>query len=380
LSYRILVFGGYGLFGGLIVKNLLSEKSLDILVASRSLDKAQEFIDSIQADAICTLTPAVLDAGSPTLSQELAELNLNLLIHTCGPYQEQNYHVAEACIRAGVDYIDLADGREFVNQIDSLDSKAKANNCLVISGASSVPGLSSVVVKEYIDNFSEIDELVSYILPGNQTPRGIATIRSILSYVGKPISIWKKQQQQTVYGWQDLERVELQGLGTRWAANCDVPDLTLFHKRYPQIKTIRFQAGLELSLLQLGTWLLSWFSRVGLVKNWAKYASPLKTMSEWFYSLGSNAGGMRIDIKGKDNEGKKLAINWQLIVLDGKGIYMPTIAATLLTKKLMRDELNLKGAMPCMEMFSLDDFKTTIQELGLDESVKYHYASNSQEV
>ena len=35
--------------------------------------------------------------------------------------------MAEECIAAGVNYVDLADGREFVCEIDELDDDAKKN-------------------------------------------------------------------------------------------------------------------------------------------------------------------------------------------------------------------------------------------------------------
>ena len=372
MGYKILVLGGYGLFGSLIVKNLLPESNLELIIAGRNLSSAKQFIEDIKDQANCKLTPLAIDATHQELSQKLNKLNLDLVIHTCGPYQHQDYYVAKACIHAGIHYIDLADGREFVSNIHELDSLAKENHCLVISGASSVPGLSSAVAAEYLPEFSVVDEFISYILPGNQTPRGLATIQSILSYVGKPFRVWKKNKWQTVYGWQDLERVELKGLGKRWSGNCDVPDLQLFPKFYPKIKTIRFQAGLELPVLQLGTWLLSWLSRIGLVKNWSHYAKQLKTMSEWLYRFGTDKGGMRVDIKGEDLEGNLLNINWQLIVLDGKGPIIPTIAATLLAKKLSKDEIKITGAKPCINLFSLNEFKETINILNFSNSVYYH--------
>lgn len=37
------------------------------------------------------------------------------------------YEVAKECIKEGVNYVDLADGREFVAEIDKLDEDAKKN-------------------------------------------------------------------------------------------------------------------------------------------------------------------------------------------------------------------------------------------------------------
>lgn len=44
---------------------------------------------------------------------------------------------------------------------------------MIISGASSVPGLSGAVVDEYKKEFESLSSIVHYINPGNQTERGI---------------------------------------------------------------------------------------------------------------------------------------------------------------------------------------------------------------
>ena len=68
-----------------------------------------------------------------------------MLINATGPYQEQDYSLARACIAAGVHYLDLADARAFVTGIGVLDAEARSAGVLAVSGASTVPGLSGAV-------------------------------------------------------------------------------------------------------------------------------------------------------------------------------------------------------------------------------------------
>ena len=58
------------------------------------------------------------------LPEALAALKPDVVIHTSGPFQAQDYHVAKACIVQGCHYIDLADGRAFVDGITVLDEAA----------------------------------------------------------------------------------------------------------------------------------------------------------------------------------------------------------------------------------------------------------------
>jgi hypothetical protein len=53
--------------------------------------------------------------------------------------------------------------------------------------------------------------------------------------------------------------------GTRWMVSVDVPDLELFPKRYG-VRNATFYAGLELSLLHLGTCAIATLPKWGYSK------------------------------------------------------------------------------------------------------------------
>ena len=79
-------------------------------------------------------------------ADDLKRRQADILINATGPYQAQDYRLARTCIAAGVHYLDLADAREFVTGIVDLDAEARHAGVLVVSGASTVPGLSAAVV------------------------------------------------------------------------------------------------------------------------------------------------------------------------------------------------------------------------------------------
>ncbi len=364
-TFRILVLGGYGVFGTQIVEALSQESNLHILIAGRTLSKAQALVDSLSDVSLTKLEALTIDAQSENLTEKLSTLNVNLVIHTCGPFQGQEYFVAKACIANGINYLDLADGRDFVCNIEQLDEDAKNSNCLVISGASSVPGLSSAVINKYKNQFSHLKSIECYILPGNKSEHGEATVSSVLSYTGKPIRVWQNKQWTHVFGWQNIQRIHLQGLGYRWAANCDVPDLELFPKHYPEVENVKFQAGSELSFMHLSLWVLSGLSRLKLIRNWNVFAKAFTRMTHWFLPFGTDTGGMTINLNGLDRNSQPLAINWQLIATDGDGPKVPALPAIILAKKIIKNQLKLIGAMPCLELFSVDDFQLESNDLSI---------------
>ena len=87
-----------------------------------------------------------LDATSATAPRP-ATLAATVLINASGPFQQQDYRLARACIAAGCHYIDLADARAFVTGIGVARRAKPARRVSVVSGASSVPGLSSAAVR-----------------------------------------------------------------------------------------------------------------------------------------------------------------------------------------------------------------------------------------
>ena len=112
----------------------------------------------------------------------------HVVVNTCGPFQSTTFNVVEDCISNGIHYIDLADGRDFVAEMSKYNEQAKSAGIAVIPGASSVPGLSSAIIEKFKDELSEIESVEYGISPGQKTTRGgLATVKGVMSYIGKPI-------------------------------------------------------------------------------------------------------------------------------------------------------------------------------------------------
>src|SRR4051812_37906863 len=237
---RVLVLGAYGFFGRRICEALARNPRLRLLLAGRDLQKATALAYQLGLGAESARR---VDADDPRLAVALKKLGVNLLIHTAGPFQQQDYHVAQAAIDAGCHYLDLADGRVFVNGITRLDGAARAAQVAVISGASSLPALSSAVVDHYLPRFSRLDAIRTGISSGALVP-GVATVRALFGYVGKPIRVLEDGRWIEVRGWLDRRIHSFpRPVDERMFGRCDVPDLALFPARYPGVRTVSFHAG-----------------------------------------------------------------------------------------------------------------------------------------
>lgn len=364
-AYRVLVLGGYGHFGGRICRALAAESNISLIIAGRNAAAARAFAQILPAAVRARAECAALDHASPQFPGALAALKPDLVIHTSGPFQGASYSVAQAAINAGVHYIDLADAREFVAGISALDEAARAANVLVVSGASTLPALSAAVIDANLHEFQMLEAVEISIAPGQRTPRGEATVAAVLSYCGKPFKVLQDGRWLTAYGWMDLHHHCYPRFGCRWLARCDVPDLELFPGRYPALRTMRFDAALEITLLQLGFWMLAALTRWGPVRDWGVYAPLMLRMGRWCDWMGSDVGGMHVEMRGTDGDGKPKAVMWNLTARRGHGPEIPCIAAIVLARKLATGELDERGAMPCMGLMTLEDFGVAVAHLDI---------------
>ncbi len=305
--HTVLVLGAYGFFGARICEALASDGSIRLLVAGRDGSKAAALATRLK---LPEGQFGALDADDPHLAGKLAELQVGTLINTAGPFQSQSYTVARSAIEAGCHYIDLADGREFVAGIESLDALARARGVTVISGASSVPALSSAVIDRYLPQFERLETIELGISSGARTP-GLATVRGVFSYGGKPIREWRDGGWRTTYGWLGLKAHRFpEPVGLRLLGSCDVPDLTLFPKGYPTARSITFQAGFANSVGHLVVWSLASLVRMRVLRSLVPFAAPLRRVSHWLEPLLSDQGGMFVCLAGEGPGGRLLHINW----------------------------------------------------------------------
>jgi saccharopine dehydrogenase-like NADP-dependent oxidoreductase len=243
---KVLVLGSTGHFGARICRRLAHITGFELIVTSRDQFRAEVLADELsERHPDAYISALALDQESADFEANLRAIAPFAVVHTAGPYQGRDYRVARACVESGSHYIDLADGRDFVAGFDSLHHSARDAGVLLVSGASTLPGLSAAVIENTRHKFRQIKSIEMSIALAQRTPRGVGTIAAVLSYCGQPFQALSNGRWQTMYGWQDLRRQHYPDLGRRLSAACDVPDLVLLPKIIPGVQTVTFHAALE---------------------------------------------------------------------------------------------------------------------------------------
>ncbi|MEP3631097.1 MAG: DUF4166 domain-containing protein [Hyphomicrobiales bacterium] len=343
---KILIVGGYGVFGVRLAELLTTDKH-DVCIAGRNLKSAEAAAKRVGCEALRIDRSGDLSALAA----------FDVVVDAAGPfhgYGDTPYRLANEAIELGVHYLDFSDNAEFCAGIDKLDERAQAASVCVLSGLSTAPAISSAAVAALAND--ETPTLIDCaILPGNKSPRGLSVMASILQQTGQPISYWRGNKWVDAVGWSNPQTYELPHGFKRQAWQVEVPDSHIFPK-YFNAETVVFRAGLELGVMRWGLAVISkirmiWpFGVDGVVLHVAKFSADL------LQSFGTGIGGMSVMIL-VGNERR----SWRLLIEGGKGPYIPAVAIRAL---LRRAELPI-GAGAALDVISLDEVEAALEDLGV---------------
>jgi Saccharopine dehydrogenase NADP binding domain len=344
-----MLIGGTGGFGRRLVDGLVRTTDFDIIIAARGIERAR----ALAARHPGRASAIALDRRTVT-PDLLRRSGASVVIDTAGPFQGADYRVARAAIGAGVHYLDLADGRDFVAGFPTLDAEARAAGVVALTGASSTPALSCAVLDQLTAGWRQIDRIEIAISPGNRgAPHGLAVVRSILFYAGKPVRVFDGGAWATRPGWGMPVRRELRGIGRRWLSLCETPDLDLVPQRFAPSKSALFRAGLELSFLHLGLLIASLPVRARFLPSLLPFARLFRWVAERFAGFGSDRGGMLVEAVGVDAEGVAMRATWSLVADAGDGPVIPTLPALAVVRAIAAGAVAEPGAGPCVGIVDL---------------------------
>lgn len=374
MSMTVFILGGYGVFGGRLAKRLIQETDHTVIIAGRSRSKAEAFCAENGG------TSQVADRDDVvSLRQALSRAEPDIVVDASGPFDFdgtiKSYRVASCALEVGAHYIDLADNADFVSNISMLDLAARAANRCVLSGVSSVPCLSSAAVEALSADMQSIDEIDMAIIPGNRAPRGKAVVESILYQAGKPFGQWENGKWRRRHCWSSLRTTTLNlpncgPIKNRLISPIEVPDQRLFPSHF-QANSVRFSAGLELRTMHLGLWGLTGLVHLRVMKSLRPLAGLMHRVATWFEPLGSDRGGMYVDVSGRLSSGENVKRRWTLIAEEGDGPQVPATPARAMIDALLDGSIG-SGARPAVGTLRLDaiekHFATFAIKTGTKES------------
>jgi hypothetical protein len=357
----IMVVGGTGGFGSTIC-GLLQRDGHVVVAAGRDEARGRAFAERM---------PGV---GFRAVDRDRigdADLDgFDLVVDAAGPFRDQDRSLARACIAAGVHHLDIADDRAFVTGARELDDAAKRAGVVVLSGASSVPALSTAVAVRTSAGMDEVHLVETAISASSKAAFGRSVLHSMLSGAGREV---RRGDGTRGVAMTDPRRIRLGGPGgpTRTVMEVDAPDQDLLADMLPGRPSVRFRAGGELAVHNLAMRLIAHAVRSGALSGGTALlplASAARRLTAW---MGSGRSGMEVAVTG-DVAGRRVRRTWRLMAGRNRGPVIPCLAVPALVRRIACGSIPA-GAGPAVGILDVDEilsgldpaeFSTTLVETG----------------
>jgi Domain of unknown function (DUF4166)/Saccharopine dehydrogenase NADP binding domain len=356
---KILILGGYGVFGGRLATLLSDRPELDLLIAGRNLQRAGAFCTGWTGQA--RVRPLAMDRADIRTALETEQPDL--VVDASGPFQDygpDGDRVISACIDAGVDYLDFADASRFVFGVPQFDERAKAAGVFVITGVSSFPVLTGAVLREMARTMDIVD-VEGGIAPSPFAGIGLNVMRAVVGYAGSPVRLRRGGRDSFGIGLAESRRFTVAVPGRLPLRNIrfslvDVPDLQVLPPEHPTITDIWMGAGPVPEVLHRTLNLLA--------KARARLHLPsLLPFSRLFYFVlnrmrfGEHRGGMYVKVRGKA-DGRMAERSWHLLAEEDDGPFIPSMAIEAIVRKLVAGQSPAPGARSGVDALSLADYES----------------------
>ena len=357
---RVLIVGGYGVFGGRLARLLADEQRIQLIIAGRSLEKAQAFCGAVLPGASCE--PVRFDR-SGDLKGQLGALKPDVIVDASGPFQaygDNPYRLVEAAIGLGVSYLDLADGADFVEGVAVFDEIAKAAGVFVLSGVSSFPVLTAAVVRALSHDLDHVDAVEGGIAPSPYAGVGENVIRAIAAYSGRPVKLRRDGRDGRGYGMAESRRYVIRPPGhmplpgIRFSL-VDVPDLRVLPKLWPDLAEVWMGAGPVPEILH------RMLNGLALLVRW-RILPSLQPFGGLFHKAinivrwGEHRGGMYVEVRGR-RAGACLVRSWHMIAEGDDGPLIPSMAAEAIIRRALVGASPENGARSAAAELELSDYE-----------------------
>jgi hypothetical protein len=157
MKTRILLLGGYGTAGAVLARLLLERSDADVVIAGRTPARAEALVTELAAvfgRERCSARR--VDAADPaSLDEAFAAADLVVVASSTLAYVRE---VAEAALRAGIDYYDLQlSAKAKFDVLDPLAGRIERDGRCFITDGGIHPGLSAAMIRALLPAFGRLE-------------------------------------------------------------------------------------------------------------------------------------------------------------------------------------------------------------------------------
>jgi len=153
----VLLLGAAGNSGRLIAAELAARR-LSVRLAGRRRGPLEDLAQALAADGATTQVRTVDASDAVSLTEAIA--GVGVVLSTIGPFTRQAGPVIDACLAAGVSYVDIANEWPAVRGLLDRDAQARAHQVALVSGAGFGPAATETLVLRLVGQMGIAPERV----------------------------------------------------------------------------------------------------------------------------------------------------------------------------------------------------------------------------
>lgn len=290
----VTVFGGYGVFGAHVAR-ALAANGLPVRIAGRDAEQARR-------------AAARLGTGHEGIAADLRDpascaralSGARVAVCCAGPFSSLPSILPEACLQAGVHYVDIADDRGWLTRLRRLDERFRDRGLTAAGGCSSLPGISGTLALLAAERLPAVDRARVTLFIGNRNPKGGAAVLSAAAQLGRRFL----SPQGPLTGLRGREVVDLPPpFGPRAVLDFESPELDLFPTLLGA-RSVRVKVGFE---SRLATTSMAALSVLGPRLGTAA-ARAIAPVARLLSRSGHSGGIVKVELWGPDGAAVSAAL------------------------------------------------------------------------
>ncbi len=186
MTTDVLLLGAAGSSGRLIAAELAA-RGLSVRLAGRRRGPLEDLARALGADG-ATAGVRTVDVGdAASLAEVIA--GAGLVLSTIGPFARQAAPVIDACLAAGVSYVDIANEWAAVRGLLDRGDQARARGVTLVTGAGFGPAATETLVLRLVDQMGAVPGLVRVAAAAEVTHRSDGVRQTIQESLAQGVAM-----------------------------------------------------------------------------------------------------------------------------------------------------------------------------------------------
>lgn len=256
MRFDFTVLGATGMQGRIVSRDLL-EKGYSVLLCGRDRSKILHLLKNYKKTAFEYVDVRDIKRTTEVIKKSKASMAINCV------EGEWNIDILRACIKAGVNSIDLGSDIEMTKKQLKLDGILKKKNLIHITGCGSVPGIGNVMLRYAAKKFDRINTVEAGFAWDSNIKKFVVpfSIQSIIEELTEPAQILKKGKIIRIMPLETMRESYHSEIGKQRCFIAHHPETYTFYHYFRDkgIQNIRFYAGFPqhsiekiMALIELG--------------------------------------------------------------------------------------------------------------------------------